>query len=151
MLLVVVVDAGRVVVVVVGAVLVVVVFCGRVVVDVVLDEGGLVGSGVGVGVGRGATNWSAGTEGTSAGGGGGGGGTGGAGGGGGSSPRRRRLSASGEATGRPRTGTPARPVRIRSPKIAAGKLPPVTDRPCTLVIGLAGSWPTHTAVATWGT
>ena len=38
-----------------------------------------------------------------------------------------------------RTGVPARPVRIRSPKMAAGKLPPVTLRWWTSVIGRAGS------------
>jgi hypothetical protein len=60
-------------------------------------------------------------------------------GGGGGSPSSWRCRESGEASGSARTGTPARPARIRSPKMAAGKLPPVTARPWTPAIGRAGS------------
>jgi len=120
------------VVVVGGAVVVVVVVRGGFVVGVVAGGGGEVGAGVVSGTG--ATGCS-GTGGAA----GGGRGAGGGGGGGGNSPMSRRCRASGEATGKPRTGTPERPVRMRSPKIAAGKLPPVTARRCTLFIGWAGS------------
>ena len=56
-----------------------------------------------------------------------------------SGPTSDNPSLSGEAVGMSLGFTPARDWRIRSPKMAAGKEPPVTARPCTLLMGWWGS------------
>jgi hypothetical protein len=56
-----------------------------------------------------------------------------------SGPTSDNPSLSGVAVGMSFTLTPARDWRIRSPKMAAGKDPPVTARPCTWLIGWWGS------------
>ncbi len=67
-----------------------------------------------------------------------------------------RSSWSGEAVNRSLTGRPAWPALISSPKIWAGKDPPVTARPCTFDIGFAGvfgspsSYPIQTPVTSCG-
>ena len=118
-----------------GAVVVVVAF-GRTVAGVAVVVGG--GSGAGGAV-VGVTSCCSGGDGAGSGAGSGAASSGGGAGGGAVSPRRWRWSSSGDAAGSGLTGTPARAVRMRSPKMAAGKLPPVTDRPWTSLIGRAGS------------
>ena len=63
-----------------------------------------------------------------------------------------RPSVSGDATNSFCVFWPRRAAFIVAAKIVAGKRPPDTAPPCTLVIGVSPStWPTQTAVASCGT